>query len=268
MSPKKNIKAFQPIQALRSIIFYVFWVSITLIWFIPSLLAAFLLPLRARHFFIGAVYSHCLIWAARIICGIKWQVTGKENLPSDSRGYVVLCKHQSTWETFFLVTLLYPQVPVVKAELAYLPVFGWILKMVQPIWIDRNKKTNALKQVVQQGKDRLSKGISVMVFPEGTRVEPGKRKAFSKGGALLATSAKAPVIAVAHNSGEYWSNSHWIKKAGTINVVISPVISATEITTKELHAQVEGWINTEVDNISTVSFSGEYSDATSSGKRF
>lgn len=254
--------------ALRSGIFYLFWVFITFVWFIPSLFVAFFLPLKARHFVIGALYSRIVIWSARLICGIKWHVVGQENLPTNQQGYVVLSKHQSTWETFFLVTLLYPQVPVVKAELAYLPVFGWILKLVQPIWINRNKKTNALKQVVEQGKERLKRGISIMIFPEGTRVEPGKRKVFSKGGALLATSAKAPVIAVAHNSGEFWSNRQWVKKPGTVKVVISPVINTEDITTKQLNSQVESWINEQVDRISIVPFNGEYSMAQSSGKRF
>lgn len=264
--PVNKLQLF--IRALRSLLFYVFWIGFTLLWFIPSLLLALLLPAKAKHFIISVFYSQVIIWAARIICGIKWQLIGKENLPSDNSGYVILSKHQSTWETFFLTTLLYPQVPVVKAELAQLPIFGWMLSMLNPIWIDRNKKTNALKQVIEQGKQRLNQGVSVLVFPEGTRVQPGQRKSFSKGGALLATSTKAPVIAVAHNSGEYWSNSDWVKKSGTIKVVISPVYNTEALTTKDLHNQIEDWINQTVDKVSTVAFSGEYSQSSDSGKRF
>lgn len=265
---KKNNPILQIILICRSFIFYVFWFTFTLLWFLPSILASLLLPLKARHFIVTVTYSHTIIWALRLICRIKWNINGTENLPKDGRGYVIVSKHQSTWETFFIATLLYPQVPVVKAELSYLPIFGWILTMIQPIWIDRNKKTNALKQVVVQGKERLHEGISVMVFPEGTRVQPGQRKIFSKGAALLATSANAPVIAVAHNSGEYWSNSSWIKQPGTIQVVISPIIETNTLSTKEVNAELENWINTTVDKISTVVFSGEYSLADSSGKRF
>lgn len=264
--PVNKIQLF--IRASRSLIFYFFWISFTLLWFIPSFLLALLLPAKAKHFIIAVFYSQVIIWAARIICGIKWQLIGKENLPSNNSGFIVLSKHQSTWETFFLTTLLYPQVPVVKAELAQLPIFGWMLSMLNPIWIDRTKKTNALKQVIEQGKQRLIQGVSVLVFPEGTRVPPGQRKTFSKGGALLATSTKAPVIAVAHNSGECWSNSDWVKKPGIIKVVISPVFNTETLTTKDLHYQVESWINQTVDKVSTVVFSGEYSQSADSGKRF
>lgn len=269
---QKQISPSNSIQWLTSLfrttLFYVFWISFTLLWTIPSFLASFLLPLKAKHFVIAVIYSHVVIWSARLICGIKWRINGIENLPRDHRGYVVLSKHQSTWETFFLATLLYPQVPVVKAELSQLLLFGWMLSMLKPIWIDRKKKTNALKQVIEQGKQRLSEGVSVMMFPEGTRVQPGQRKAFSKGGSLLATSAKAPVIAVAHNSGEYWPNSNWIKSSGTIEVVISSVFETDTLSTKELHNKVECWINQKVDEISTITFCGEYSQVTESGKRF
>lgn len=255
-------------HACRSVLFYFFWVSFTILWIFPSLIASFLLPIKAKHFVIAVVYSQTVICAARLLCGIKWNIIGKEHLPKDNRGYLVFCKHQSTWETFFLATLLYPQVPVVKAELSKLPIFGWMLTLINPIWIDRKKKTNALKQVVEQGKDRLQQGVSVMIFPEGTRVKPGLRKEFSKGAALLATSAKAPAIAVAHNSGEYWSNTDWIKRPGVITVVISSIIETDELTTKELHSQVEDWINKKVDDISAIKFSGAFSQASDSGKRF
>lgn len=255
-------------NSIRSLLFYLFWISFTLLWTIPSILAVLLLPMRAKHWLIAVVYSHTLIWALRLLCGVKWQLSGAEHLPQDKQGYVILSKHQSTWETFFLTTLFYPQVPVVKAELAQLPVFGWMLSMLQPIWIDRKKKTNALKQVIEQGKQRLQSGISVLLFPEGTRVQPGQRKTFSKGGALLATSTQSPVLAVAHNSGECWPNSGWVKKPGLIHVAISPVFSSESLSTKALHCQVEDWINHNVDAISTVAFSGEYTEIAESGKRF
>lgn len=256
------------ISALRSIVFYAAWICFTILWFVPSLLAAFLLPLKARIYVITVSYSQIVLWLARCICGIKWELIGVENLPKDKRGYIILSKHQSSWETFFLAALFVPQVPVVKKELAYLPVFGWIFTMIQPIFIDRKQKTNALKQVLYQGKERLDKGISVTIFPEGTRVPPGLRHDFSRGGAMLATYSKSPVIAIAHNSAEYWPNNHWVKHPGTIKVVISPVLDSHNLTTNQLNDQVENWINQQVDTISTTPFSGEYSLASSSGKRF
>ncbi len=256
------------LHALRTLVFYTTLALITLLWFPPSLLAGVFLPLRARNRVIMVAYCRMVMWAARLICGLRWNVQGLENVPRDGRGYVLLSKHQSSWETFFLPLILAPHVQVVKRELAYLPVFGWALSMIHPIFIDRSQKTNALKQVLTQGADRLQSGIHVLVFPEGTRVPPGKRKVFSKGGAMLATRTGAPVLALAHNSGEFWPNDHWVKRPGTIQVVISPVFESSGITTAELNDQTERWINEQVDAISALPFQGEYSEAESSGKRF
>lgn len=256
------------IAALRTLLFYLWLTVLTLAWFVPSFAIGIFLPLKARNYLVMVIYCRMVVWSARLICGLKWQVEGAENIPRDGRGYVLLSKHQSTWETFFIPTIIAPHVQVVKKELFYLPVFGWALNLIHPIFIDRTHKANALKQVLTQGADRLKSGIHVLVFPEGTRVPPGKRKAFSKGGAMLATKSQAPVVAIAHNSGEHWPNNSWVKRPGTIRVVVSPVIETQDITTAQLSEQVEGWINVQVDRISTQPFSGELVEADSSGKRF
>lgn len=258
----------QTFAAVRTLIFYLVLAGLTLAWLVPSLLAYLFLPIRVRNYLVLVAFCYAVSWSARLICGIRWQVLGREHLPRDGRAYVLISKHQSTWETFFLPTLLAPQVQVVKRELFFLPFFGWQLKMIEPIFIDRAQKTNALKQVLTQGKTRLEQGLNVLIFPEGTRVPAGMRKEFSKGGALLASKAGAPVLAIAHNSGECWPNTGWIKYPGTISVVISPIWESQTLSTPELNAQTEAWINEQVDAISHTRFTGEYSLASSSGKRF
>ncbi|MAK91079.1 MAG: 1-acyl-sn-glycerol-3-phosphate acyltransferase [Oleibacter sp.] len=253
---------------VRTVIFYVVLAMITLVWFIPSFTIGLLLPLKARNFFVMGIPCRAAIFALRWICGVRYEVEGKENIPHDGRGYVLLSKHQSTWETFFLPTLITPHVQVVKKELFYLPLFGWMLNLIHPIFIDRSKRTGAMKQVLTQGADRLESGIHVLVFPEGTRVPPGKRKTFSKGGAMLASKSGADVIAIAHNSGEYWPNNSWVKRPGTIHVVISPAFPSADLTSAQLAEQTENWINEQTDRISTVSFNGELVQNDTSGKRF
>ena len=85
---------------------------------------------------------------------------------------------------------------------------------------------------------------------------------------MLATKSQAPVIAIAHNSGEHWPNDNWVKRPGTINVVISPVMETTDLSTAQLSELSESWINNRVDEISARPFDGEMVDADSSGKRF
>lgn len=253
---------------IRSILFYAWLSVVTVLWCVPVLVIGPFLPLKPRNYFVMVWYCNMVVFGLRWICGIRCEVEGKENIPTDGRGYVILSKHQSTWETFVIPTLIAPHVQVVKKELAYMPVFGWGLKMIRPIFIDRSKKANALKQVIQQGGARLAAGINVLVFPEGSRIPAGNRKAFSKGGIMLATKTGAPVIMVAHNSGEHWPNNTWVKSPGTVRLVVRGARETQELTTAELTAEVEEWINTQVDRISNTPFSGQYVEKDTSGKRF
>jgi len=257
-----------PTWYLRTLVFYVLLALITLLWFIPSFTIGLFLPLKARNYFVMGVPCRAAIFCLRWICGIRVEIEGRENIPQDERGYVLLSKHQSTWETFFLPTLIAPHVQVVKKELFYLPLFGWMLNLIHPIFIDRSKRTGAMKQVLSQGAERISNGIHVLVFPEGTRIPPGKRKSFSKGGAMLATKAGTEVIAIAHNSGEFWPNNSWVKRPGTIHVVISKPFPSEGHTTAELNDLTEQWINEQTDRVSSVKFSGELVESDTSGKRF
>lgn len=257
-----------PLDKIRSLVFYIWLALVTAIWFIGSLPFALFLPIKARNYLVMVYYCRIVLFGLRWICGIRCEVEGQENIPRDGKGVVILSKHQSTWETMMLPTVLAPHVQVVKKELSYLPFFGWGLQLIQPIFIDRSKKTNALKQVMQQGENRLSRGIHVLVFPEGSRISIGKRKSFSKSGAMLATRTGAPVIPVAHNSGECWPNTHWVKRPGVIRLVIGAPIDTTDLKTAALNDQVEHWINEQVDRVSDTPFSGEYVDADTSGKRF
>lgn len=237
------------IAALRSIIFYCALAAITLLWFIPFILFALLLPAKRKNIVISHCYGHSVLWLARLICGIKWQVEGLQNLPKNQQSYMILSKHQSTWETFFIAVTCAPQVSVVKKELFYIPVFGWIFALLEPIFIDRKKRAHALKQVLRQGKNKLDQGINVTIFPEGTRVALGQRHPFSRGGAILATQTKVPVIAVAHNAAICWPNQHWIKHSGTIKVVFSPIFASQNLSASDLNTQVETWVNQQVDSL-------------------
>lgn len=253
---------------LRTALFYLTFACIAATWLIPSVLAYLFLPIKPRNYVILGGFNLLLCWAARLICGIRWQVTGLENFKNLNQPCIILSKHQSTWETFFLPLIMLPQVQVVKRELFMIPFFGWQLKMIDPIAIDRSQKSKSLKQLLSQGKDRLERGMHVLIFPEGTRVKPGLRKEFSKGAAMLATHTKTPVIAVAHNSAEFWPNRGWLKYPGTVKVVISPVFDASSMSAQELNQATESWINEQVDAISATPFSGEYSQERTSGKRF
>lgn len=194
------------------------------------------------------IFGILITFAAKAICGIRYRVVGQENIPTD-RPYVVFCKHQSTWETFFMYTLLPRYSTILKEELLRIPVFGWGLSALQPIAINRNDKRSAMRQIIEQGKACIEKGISILCFPEGTRTAPGAEPDYKIGGAKLAEAVAAPIVPIALNSGECWPRRGFIKKPGTISVIIGPVIETKDKQAKAILAETKGWIEGEMQKI-------------------
>ena len=211
-----------PVQSSRIVLFYLLLSLSACFWCILSMFVAPFLPFRARYRFVVQTWCRCAVWLAKTIVGIRYEVKGLEHIPQQP--CVILAKHQSTWETFFLSALFEPLTQVVKRELIYVPFFGWAMAMLRPIAIDRSNPKAALKQLAKQGHERLEQGAWVLVFPEGTRIPTGQIGKFSRGGASLAVNANLPVLPVAHNAGEFWPKEGWGKTPGTVQVVIGPAL--------------------------------------------
>jgi 1-acyl-sn-glycerol-3-phosphate acyltransferase len=113
---------------------------------------------------------------------------------------------------------------------------------VRSIAIDRSSGMAAREQIVQQGAKRIAEGLWVTIFPEGTRVAVGKRGRYGIGGATLATRTATPILPIAHNAGEYWGRYAFRKHAGTVRVVIGPVIETEGRDALEVTREVEAWI--------------------------
>jgi 1-acyl-sn-glycerol-3-phosphate acyltransferase len=233
---------------LRSIIFnLVMWIMV-----IPyALLALALIPMSApRRSHIVAGWARFVVRWLAMACHLNYRVIGVENIPE--KPCVILAKHQSAWETIAFQAIFPPQIWVLKRSLLRLPFFGWALWALKSIAIDRTAGREALKQLVSQGKDRLAMGLSVVVFPEGTRIAPGQQGKYHIGGAWLATHTGAIVIPVAHNAGEYWSKNSLLKQPGTITVSIGKPIDTTGMKADDLNKQVEAWIEAEMQRLDTL----------------
>jgi 1-acyl-sn-glycerol-3-phosphate acyltransferase len=202
-------------------------------------LATFPLPRMARYRVISG-WSRLVVLLARAILGIRWRVEGKENLPG--RPAVILSKHQSAWETMAFQLIFPPQVHVLKRELLWIPFFGWGLALMSPIAIDRARGAAALRAIARRGRERLAQGFWVIVFPEGTRVPPGERRAYHPGGAWLAAAAEAPVVPVAHNAGLFWPRNAFVKQPGTVTVRIGPAIETAHRDPHTINSLAEQWI--------------------------
>ena len=235
-------------NTIRSIIFIIGYSLLTIIYGSLSLLS-WLLPPLVRHRFISYWTYISLIWL-RITCGIRHEVSGKENFDKALGPYVVLSKHQSTWETLFLQGQFWPASTVLKKELLQIPFFGWGLRALKPIAIDRGNPKEALKQVKEKGQTRLNEGLNIVLFPEGTRTLPGERKKYARSGADIAKKASAPILPVAHNAGKYWPNKSFLKFPGTIKVVIGKPIMTEGKSSKEIIQEVELWIESTTAKLS------------------
>ena len=231
---------------LRSVLYLLLAPLIT-IPFGFLLTLSIVLPMRTR-FRIIAVWRRMFMALCHYVLGIRYQVIGRENIPN--RPSVILCKHESAWETVSLQAIFPPLVFVLKKSLLMIPFLGWAFAAVKMISIDRSAGKDALRQVINQGCDRLKAGYWVAIFPEGTRVAPGEARRFKTGGAHLALSAGALALPVAHNAGEFWARNAFVKTPGLITVSIGPAIDPTGKTAEEVTALAEQWIAGELRRIS------------------
>jgi 1-acyl-sn-glycerol-3-phosphate acyltransferase len=176
----------------------------------------------------------------RVLCRLDYRVEGRENLPG--RNGVVLLKHSSAWETIAQLRIFPPQTWVLKRELMWAPVLGWVLWLLRPIAIDRRGGGIAVQQVLEQGRARLAEGLWVMIFPEGTRMPVGTTRRYGMSGALLAAAEGLPVVPVTHNAGYFWPRRGWLKKPGTIRVVIGPPIETQGVEPRVVNERAQRWI--------------------------
>jgi len=230
---------------LRSVVFFIFQVT-TLFIFAPLVLLSFPFSYSVRYA-IASSWAKLVIKGLKTICKLDFKVTGAENIKGNG---IIFCKHQSAWETFALQVMFPQQCWVLKKELLWIPLFGWALALTQPIAINRSKKSQSFKQIIEQGTERLTSGRWVVIFPEGTRTAPGEKKKYMIGGALLAEKSGYPVIPVAHNAGEFWKRNAFIKYPGTIQVRIGEMVDSKTLSARELNKTMENWIEGQMDLIS------------------
>lgn len=232
---------------LRSLIFNLGMWALAVVF---GLLALFTFPLSvAGRYRVISWWARLVTRWLAIACGLRFEVRGEENIPR-GQPMVILSKHQSAWETIAFQVIFPPHVWVLKRELLRIPFFGWGLAMLKPVAIDRAAGKKALRQVVEQGRARLHEdGISVLVFPEGTRMKPGQKGHYHIGGAWLATQTRSLAVPVAHNAGEFWMRNSFLKHPGVISVSIGAPIDTTGMKADELNRRVEEWIESEMERL-------------------
>ena len=195
---------------------------------------------REQSMGIALAWVDSILYLLRTLCRLDYSVEGEHFLRGENS--IVLMKHSSAWETIAQFKIFPDQTWVIKRELMWAPFLGWAISLFRPIAIDRRAGRDAVEQVLEQGRARLEEGLWVVIFPEGTRVPSGETRRYGLSGALLATSTGRVVYPVAHNAGKFWPRRGWLKRPGTVRVVIGPPITSAGRSARDVNQDAQSWI--------------------------
>jgi 1-acyl-sn-glycerol-3-phosphate acyltransferase len=147
-----------------------------------------------------------------VTAGTRYEIRG--TLPTGPA--LIASKHQSMWDTIIFTAILNDPAMVLKAELLWIPYYGWYSKKAKMIAIDRGAGASAIRRLSAQGKAALAANRQIVIFPEGTRSAPGTKLDYKPGVAALYRQLGVPCIPAAVNSGLYWPRRRFLRKPGTI----------------------------------------------------
>ncbi|HUY83335.1 MAG TPA: lysophospholipid acyltransferase family protein [Steroidobacteraceae bacterium] len=215
-------------------------------------LMAILFPAPYRtQIALARLWARAVLWMLAKLCGLRYVVEGAGKLPAGN--HIAMSNHSSTWETVAFFVLLPPQVWVLKRELLWIPFVGWGLRFLRPIAIDRGAGLRAVSQVVERGTARLAEGLWVVIFPEGTRVLPGRQRKYGVSGALLAGASGRKIVPISHDAGSFWPRRGLLKKPGTIHLLIGEPIEPDGKDPRALTEEVRVAIEAGLTKIAAVS---------------
>jgi len=188
-----------------------------------GLLWILLLP-RDQMMAVVRWYLSSIAWMERTILGLRYEVRGLENVPAQG-SFIIAAKHQSAWETMKLHLIFHDPAVILKRELTWIPTWGWYAQKSRMIAVDRGARGRALTSMIENSRPVVAEGRPIVIFPQGTRVAPGKHINYRVGVGVLYDELKLPIVPVALNAGLYWPRRSFLKKPGTIVVEILPPIA-------------------------------------------
>jgi 1-acyl-sn-glycerol-3-phosphate acyltransferase len=224
---------------VRSLIFvalFYVWSAVLAILFAPLMLTPLSLILRAFRF-----WSLGVMTLLRVCCGVRVELRGREFVPKGAA--VIAAKHQCMFDVFAEFAWLPRNCFVMKKELLLIPFFGWYARRTGMIALDRRGRSDALRKLVRAAKARFAEGRQLVIFPEGSRGEPGRAGDYQPGVAALYRELAAPVVPVATNSGVHWPAHGFVRKPGLIVFEYLPPIPAG-LPRKAFMARLEETIET------------------------
>ena len=230
-------------KILRSFIFYIGYISSGVV---ASLIACIVGPFIGldKRLKLFAIWPRFANWFLNFTCDIEVEVIGRENLPNEP--CVIVSNHQGQWETFSMQYLFHPLCTLLKKELLYIPFWGWAMKMLNPIAINRDKPKEAILQTLEEGSNRLKEGMYVLLFPEGTRVKAGRVGNYARSSFELAKRNNVKILPLCHNSGDCWPAHKFIKHPGRIKLIIGEPFFVED--SKRSANEVKEWVEKKLQS--------------------
>ncbi|MDR0423750.1 MAG: 1-acyl-sn-glycerol-3-phosphate acyltransferase [Rickettsiales bacterium] len=212
---------------LFTILFWVITIPLSLLY-----LTLWLVPFikNKRYIFdrMSSLWAKSIIWLLRVTCGIDYEIRGWDELDK-SKHYIVVGKHQSTFETLVMHTFMKNPSPIfiLKKQLVLVPFMGWVLASINHISIDRDGGIKTMKKMVKTAKTYSQKGHNIIIFPQGTRVPPGASIVdypYKTGFIGIIKECKCDVVPMVLNTGLFWKKKQFLKKKGKIIMeFLSPI---------------------------------------------
>jgi 1-acyl-sn-glycerol-3-phosphate acyltransferase len=196
----------------RSLAYNVLFYLMLVMWMIVAI-PTFLMPRR----FLMAVaryWARSNIWLLRVICNTKVEYRGVDKIPQGP--LIVASKHQSMWETFALLQFFDQPLYILKRELKWIPLFGWLLIKADMIGVDRSAGGRALLNMARRAGEEVRRGRQLIIFPEGTRRAVDAPPNYKTGVAQIYVDCGVTCLPVALNSGLFWPRRTFMRYPGTI----------------------------------------------------
>jgi 1-acyl-sn-glycerol-3-phosphate acyltransferase len=223
---------------LRSLVFNLAFYLNTALWLVVAL-PTFFMPYTGV-LWVAKTWGRVNLWLLRVIAGVNFEIRGREKIPHGPM--IVASKHQSAWETFALLHLFDSPTFIMKRELQWIPIFGWLTIKGRMVSVNRGAGAQALRDMTERARVELSRGRQLIIFPEGTRRPVDAEPRYKYGVAHLYAEEGVPVLPVALNSGLFWPRRTFLRHPGTVVVeILDPIPPGKEkdVFARELQEKLE-----------------------------
>lgn len=240
------------IDKIRSVFFNILFYGVLTPAVCIFMMPALLMP-RGATLWVARTYQVLAGYLERHVMNLQCEVRGYEHVPKDHGHYLVAAKHQSAYETMKLLTLFNDPTIILKKELLSLPIFGWFLKKLEVIAIDRSNREQSVSSLIDGAKKMQVNNRPIVIFPQGTRVAVDvdtNKKPYKGGIVKLYGATGLPIIPMALNTGLYWPRNAFWKKSGTVIIEFLPPIPPgqnEQNVMRQLEEQIEAASNRLVE---------------------